>query len=738
MSIARVALDVPVPNLFDYDAQHATQEDIGARVIVPFGRNRRSPDHAERQTIGIIVGLSDESNIAPDKLKPVVRILRDMPPLSREWLALAGFCASYYQKPIGEVILSALPPRLRTNRPLPAPEQRFRLSRPATEILATLSERARLKRELVEQLAHADIDEGAFAALEPRIRAVLRELVKTGDVIADEPPRTPPRSPRSNCGFIAAHPLTVEQATVIDAVAKTLGEFSVHLLFGITGSGKTEIYLHLIAQTLATGRQVLVLVPEIALTPALQAAFATRFPGARIAIQHSATPESQRTRGWLDAQCGRANIVLGTRLAAFVPLANPGLVVVDEEQDASFKQQDGLRYNARDIAIYRASTTGIPILLVSATPSLESYQHALTQRYRLHQLSTRAHAEARLPEVRLIDTRQHPPKHGLSAPIAEAIAARLARREQTLVFLNRRGYAPVLSCPACGWVSSCPDCTAHLVVHLSERRLRCHHCGHAESVPHHCPQCGNIDLQPLGRGTQRLESTLAERFPQARLLRIDADSTRNRGSLEAMLDDVHQGRADILIGTQILAKGHHFENLTLVAVLNADAGLFAADYRASERLFAQLEQVAGRAGRARLPGEVWIQTRFPEHPLYRALAKHDYAGFAQSVLKERRQADFPPFVFEAALRAESDTQQQALEFLHSALAIAPENQDDVTLFQPVPLALPRLARMERVQVVMQSPSRPRLQNFLRAWSASLYGLSAKGVRWHLDIDPTEF
>ncbi len=731
MSIARVALDVPVPFLFDYHAEHVTHDDIGARVIVPFGRNKSSGNRTERQVIGIIVEVCEESSITRDKLKPIIRILRDMPTLSPEWLALAQFCANYYQKPIGEVMLSCLPPRLRTDRPLPAPEQRFRLARPATEILAMLPERALQKRALVAQLANANISEVAHAALEPRVRALLRELVKAGDVIIDEPPR-------SDSGFIASHPLTLEQTTVINAIRETSGKFAVHLLFGITGSGKTEIYLHLIAQTLASGRQVLVLIPEIALTPALQTAFTTRFPGARIAIQHSAMSENERTRGWLDAQRGRADIVVGTRLAAFVPLANPGLVVVDEEQDASFKQQDGLRYNARDIAIYRASTAGIPILLVSATPSLESYQHALTQRYRLHRLSIRAHAEAKLPAVRLIDTRQHAPKHGLCAPIAEAIATRLTRGEQTLVFLNRRGYAPVLSCPACAWISSCPDCSAHLVVHLAEKRLRCHHCGHAENVPRHCPQCGNVDLQPLGRGTQRLESSLAERFPGARLLRIDADSTRSRGSLEAMLDEVHQGRADILIGTQILSKGHHFENLTLVAVLNADAGLFAADYRASERLFAQLEQVAGRAGRASLPGEVWVQTRFPGHPLYQALASHDYAGFAQSVLKERRQADFPPFVFEAALRAESETQEHALAFLQNALAIAPENQDDVTVFQPVPMALPRLARMERVQVVMQSPSRPRLQNFLRAWNSSMYGLPAKGVRWHFDIDPTEF
>jgi primosomal protein N' (replication factor Y) len=509
-------------------------------------------------------------------------------------------------------------------------------------------------------------------------------------------------------------------------------------LFGVTGSGKTEIYLHLIAHALASGRQALVLVPEIALTPALQAAFAARFPGAAIAVQHSGMPALARAAGWLDAQHGRADIVLGTRLAAFVPLLRPGIIVIDEEQDSSFKQQEGLRYNARDLAIYRASVARIPVVLVSATPSLESYRQALLGRYRLHVLSARAHAAARMPAVHLVDTRRHPTQQGLSEPVIQAMESRLARGEQSLVFLNRRGYAPVLACPACGWISDCPDCAAHLVLHLADKRLRCHHCGHATAIPRACPSCGNLDLQPLGRGTQRLEATLAERFPAARVLRIDGDSTRRRGSLEELLEEVRDGRANILLGTQMLAKGHHFENLTLVVVLNADAGLFAADYRSGERLFAQLEQVAGRAGRAGLPGEVWIQTRFPGHALYQALARHDYAGFAEATLRERSEAGFPPFIYEAALRAESLEGPQALAFLREALAAAPPDQEGITLFQPVPMAMPRLAKMERAQVVLQAASRTRLQRFLGAWAAALYGLRPRAVRWHLDVDPTEF
>ena len=719
---------MPLPRLFDYVAEGVTREDIGARVAVPFGREGQA---GVRSSVGIIVELSNSSDIARDKLKPVQRVLRDTPPLSRDWIALAQFCAGYYHKPLGEVMLSALPPRLRTAKPAPQAARCYRLAHAVPDILARLHKRALAKHAFVQAWGGQTLTENALSEMPASQRRFARELIEAGEAIADVPPP-------SSLGFTETHRLTAEQSTVAAGIAQAADRFAVHLLFGITGSGKTEIYLHVIAKTLAAGRQALVLVPEIALTPALQSAFAARFPGAKIVMQHSAMPEMERARGWLDAQEGRADIVLGTRLAAFVPLARPGVFVIDEEQDASFKQQDGLRYNARDMCIYRAREAGIPVLLVSATPSLESYHHALSGRYRLHKLSARAHAAAALPTVHLVDSRKHPAQQGLSEPILAALAARLQRGEQALVFLNRRGYAPVLACPACAWVSDCPDCAAHLVLHLAEKRLRCHHCGHAEGVPRHCPTCGNIDLQPLGRGTQRLEGSLTERFPKARILRIDGDSTRNRGSLEALLEQVRSGEADILLGTQILAKGHDFANLTLVVVLNADAGLFAADYRASERLFAQLEQVAGRAGRAALPGEVWIQTRFPGHPLYQALSRHDYAGFAQALLAEREQAGFPPYVFEAALRAEAPDQARATAFLDQALGLAPPNREGITLFKPVPLALPRLAKLERVQLVMQAAVRPRLQAFLRDWSGELSKLRPRGVRWHLDVDPTEF
>jgi primosomal protein N' (replication factor Y) len=531
--------------------------------------------------------------------------------------------------------------------------------------------------------------------------------------------------------------LLPEQAAAVAAIDAATG-FTPFLLHGITGSGKTEVYLHAIAAVLAQGRQALVLVPEINLTPGLAEAFAARFPGARVATLTSALADTERAKAWLAVQRAEVDIVLGTRLAVFAPLPAPGLVVVDEEHDASFKQQDGVRYSARDLAVFRAHAAGVPVVLGSATPSLESYYHAKSGRYALLELPSRAREGAALPVMRLVDLRNEPHEDGVSATLAAALAARLQRGEQSLLFLNRRGYAPVLACGACGWTSGCPRCSAHLVVHLAERTLRCHHCGHAEPVPRACPTCGNVDLAPFGRGTQRLEAAIAGRFAAARVVRIDSDSMRNRGTWEAMAARIRSGDADILVGTQILAKGHDFPNLTLVGVLNADAALVAADYRAPERLFAQLMQVAGRAGRAETPGEVLIQTRYPEHPLYQALVRHDFRGFAERLLAERDQAGFPPFVFEACLRAEARRMTDAVAFLEQARDAAPEAPPGLTMYDPVPMMLARHNGWERAQVLLQAGSRRALQGFLKAWSTALYDLKAGAVRWHLDVDPLEF
>jgi primosomal protein N' (replication factor Y) (superfamily II helicase) len=718
--ILRVALDVPLPKLFDYRADDATRADIGRRVLVPFGKKR---------LVGLIVDVAPQSEMPASRLRPAEKVLRDVLPLGREWLALAKFCSGYYQRPLGEVVAAALPPRLRSARPVPEAPRGYVLSPAGADALATIPQRQRRLRALLSRLAEGPALETELAARARGARRLIKRALDAGwiTVLASE---------QGTPGFERAHELTPEQAQAVAALRPGLEKFGVSLLFGVTGSGKTEIYLHLIAEVLARRKQALVLVPEIALTPALEAAFRERFPGACIVTQTSASPEAERARGWLLAHDGLAHIVLGTRLAVFASLPNLGLVVVDEEQDISFKQREGVRYSARDLAIARAQLAGAPAILCSATPSLETFHRASSGKYGLVGLTRRAVHEATLPAMRLIDTRAHPVEDGFSAPLLEALSKRLEQGEQSLVFLNRRGYAPVFACPACGWIRGCRRCSAHMVVHLAEGSLLCHHCGLTERIPRACPECGNPDLHAFGRGTQRVEQSLLERFPRAEVLRVDSDAARARNRLDELLD--RAARAHILVGTQILAKGHHFERLTLVGVLNADGGLFSSDYRASERTFALLQQVAGRAGRAELPGEVLVQTGYPDHPLYRSLLTHDYPGFARKLLEERREAGFPPFVFEAVLRAESPDALRAMRFLRSAIEVAPPGRGSINVYDPVPMSLARLAGVERAQTLLQSRSRPRLQAFLSEWSEALYRLPAQGVRWHLDVDPIEF
>jgi len=658
MTFVRVALDVPLPRLFDYAAGDATTADIGLCAAVPFGNATK---------IGLVVGVAETTDQPADKVKPVDSILRDRPPLPADWLVLCEFCSRYYQHPLGQVMAFALPPLLR---------------------------RGKLPRALKDKQAA-------------------------------------PVSPKGSPGLLP------EQQAAVEAITGARG-FETFLLHGVTGSGKTEVYLRAIDAALAAGKQALMLVPEIALTPQLEQRVSERFPGAHIVSAHSGVADAARARGFLAALEGRADIVLGTRLAVFMPLPRLGLIVVDEEHDASFKQQEGLRYSARDVAVFRAKQLGIPVVLGSATPSLETYHHALSGRYRLLDLPRRAVAEAP-PEVRTVDTRKEKLQDGMSAALIEALGERLARREQSLVFLNRRGYAPVLACPACGWVSRCRRCAANMVLHLADQRLRCHHCGLEAGIPKACPGCGNQDIHPFGRGTQRLEAALSERFPGARILRIDRDSASTPKKWQALLAAIHAGEADILIGTQMLAKGHDFPRLTLVGVVGADAALFAADFRAPERLFAQLMQVGGRSGRHDLPGEVLIQTEYPTHPLYRALVEHDYRAFAGSQLDERQMAGFPPFSHQALLRAEAREMSQSLEFLGAARAAAlPLAGDAVALYDPVPMRMARLKNLDRAQLLVESASRPALQAFLAAWNTALHDLRApRELRWHLDVDPLE-
>ncbi|MDD5240658.1 MAG: primosomal protein N' [Sulfuricella sp.] len=731
MKILQVALDVPLDTLFDYSAGDCGEAGIGDRVLVSFGR---------RKMVGVVAGIADHSILAPGRIKPVLQVFRDTPPLSGEILRLLQFCADYYHHPLGEVILNALPVPLRQTKPIaPAKAAAYRLTEAGLALEAdALPSRAIVKHKLLLNLKQAGtLARSDIAALSPSAPQALKEFLAQGWAEETEEVGAAP-SPRfigpGRASYLPS--LTPAQEQAVNAVLGKLEQFQVWLLHGITGSGKTEVYLRIIEQVLQRGGQALVLVPEINLTPQLESRFRARFPGAALVSLHSRLAAGERLRNWSLAQSGQARIVLGTRLSLFTPLPKLMLIVVDEEHDGSFKQQDGLRYSARDMAIARAKQAGVPVVLGSATPALESWHNAVTGRYQLLELPARAVAEAALPTIRCLDVTRANLVDGLSEPLIEALRTRLERGEQSLVFINRRGFAPVMRCGQCGWISTCHRCSSRLVVHLREKRLRCHHCGHESRMPHTCPDCGNADLAPIGLGTQRIEETLIGLFPTARILRVDRDSAKRKHALPEMLERIHAAEVDIIIGTQLMAKGHDFKKLTLVGVVNADGALYSADFRASERLFAQLMQVSGRAGRDTLPGEVLIQTQFPTHPLYQSLIRHDYNGFAESLLTERKQAEFPPYCHQVLLRAEAPLMETALAFLRKAKAAAP-TRFDVTLFDPVPAQMARLAGNERAHLLVQAASRGALQAFAADWNKALTGLDGR-VRWALDIDPQEF
>ncbi|MDP2964118.1 MAG: primosomal protein N' [Sulfurimicrobium sp.] len=728
--ILKIALDVPLDTLFDYRAEDVDAEDVGRRVLVSFGR---------RKMVGMIVALASHSDYPAAQIKPVLKVFRDTPALSPDILRLLKFCADYYHHPLGEVIFTALPQRLRSDQTSSLFCQTSYVLNETAPQLDDLPARALVKRKLLHQLARRTTTaRETLLALSPSAGKHLKEMLAAGWITQQQDLHPKILVPAIS-GIAPELPtLNPEQAAVIERFASAPAGFSVSLLLGITGSGKTEIYLRLTATQLELGRQVLVLVPEINLTPQLEARFQSRFPDVPVVSLHSSLNNGERLHHWLLAQSGQARIVLGTRLSVFTPLPELGLIIVDEEHDSSFKQQDGLRYSARDMAAARAKQRNIPILLGSATPALESYHNALSGRYRLLRLTKRAVEEAQLPTIRCVDMRSEKPDDGLSATLLRALAKNLEHGRQSLVFINRRGYAPVLMCNQCGWLAPCLRCSSRLVVHLRERHLRCHHCGHEERIPRACPDCGNPDLAPLGQGTQRLEDSLAQHFPAARILRIDRDSTRRKHALKEMLQEVHEERVDILVGTQILAKGHDFKRLTLVGALNVDGALYSADFRAAERLFAQLMQVAGRAGRAAEPGTVLIQTQFPDHPLFEALRHQDYEAFAKDQLTERKQAGFPPFCHQALLRAEATHLETALLFLRQAKKLAAPNTAEITLYDPVPAPMARLAGRERAQLLAQADSRRDLQHFLQHWNAALMGLKARQVRWSLDVDPLDF
>ncbi|MDD2924349.1 primosomal protein N' [Rhodoferax sp.] len=675
----------------------------GTLVRVPLG---------QRELLGVVWDHADpgaaSTALDPAKLRPITAALDALPPLTSAWRALISFAASYYQRSAGEVALAALPPQLRD--------------------LNALQLARRLKKQA--KLSHPVSTETSASSK------------NTIDSIA----------------------LTEEQTRAIGQFHSHAGPF---LLFGATGSGKTEVFMRCTADLLAGSdmAQALVMVPEINLTPQLEERFKSRFsaqygPDAVVSMHSGMTP-AQRLKSWLAAHSGTARIVLGTRMAVFASLPHLALIVVDEEHDPSYKSHEGARYSARDLAIYRGKLEGAKVLLGSATPSLESWYHSRPAsdggRYLRLEMPSRVGANAVLPLVRRVDMNHQPKACVISPPLLEAISQRIANGEQSMVFLNRRGYAPVLHCTDCDWKSECPHCSAYRVFHKIDRTLRCHHCGQAERVPRACPACGNPDIAPLGRGTERLEEHLAQLLagvtrPEGsavRIARIDADTTRLKGSLESQLAQVHAGEVDVLVGTQMIAKGHDFRRITLVAAINPDGALFSSDFRAPERLFSLLMQAAGRAGRDASQtrrSEMWVQTFHPTHPLFEALKRHDYPAFAQSQLVERQQAGMPPFSFQALVRAEARTQEAAQAFLNAARQASAELPEaapllpHITLYPAVPMSIQRIANVERAQMLIESASRSALQRFLGLWQTTLHATRAqpegKGlIRWAVDVDP---
>ncbi|MBM5570206.1 MULTISPECIES: primosomal protein N' [Deefgea] len=717
-SFALVALDVPLKKLFAYEVANFTVA-VGSRVLVPFGPRRLS---------GVVMQLRADAADFTGTPKSILAVFNDLPALPQNTLQLCQFVADYYHYPIGAVISAALPTVFRANSLFSEPAASTVYFVEALEsLLSQISKRAPAQRRVAEAL------------LVPHTPAALRRLHDSAWrwVKAWHEAGWVQSAAEEKCVGLAsaALPLNVEQSAAVAELVQASG-FSPFLLYGITGSGKTEVYLQTIAQVLARGLQVLVLIPEINLTPQLEGRFRARFPGVRMAALHSGLNNTERAVNWLAALRGEAQIVLGTRLAVFTPLPKLGMIIVDEEHDPSFKQQEGLRYSARDVAVYRARQANVPIVLGSATPSIESWANAKAKRYRLLPLTQRAVPGAVLPKIVLLPTKNVSLVDGLHVMALAAMHAALERGEQVLIFLNRRGFSPVLQCGECGWMASCSHCSARLVLHLKERRLRCHHCGHEEAITAACPDCGNHDLKPVGQGTQRLEDALPQHFPGKKILRIDRDSTCKKGELDAALAQVHSGDADILIGTQMLAKGHDFDQLNCVVVLNADTGLYSVDFRAEERLFALLTQVAGRAGRRENPGEVFIQTAFSDHPFYHQLLARDYAPFADRTLAERNMLLLPPANAWALFRADAPELEQALAALSDIRkCISPE--PDLVLNQPVAATMLKKAGVERAQLLIAAKSKAQLQAVLGEALPTIQALKLGKVRWTLDVDPVE-
>lgn len=739
--ILNIALDVPLNRLFDY-LSGGFNAQLGNRVVVSF---------AGRNLIGIIVGISNQSDYPIEKLKAVSNVFDEVI-IDSPSFKLLNFCADYYHYPLGQALISTLPLRLRQIKPAVSRKMfAYRLTENADVALVS-PKKVVMQRMLTALQSKQEVTESELALISASWRKAIRELTRLNIVTAHEVTAVKASLPTS-----ALEPtLNVEQKKAIECVLALTHKFKPWLLYGVTGSGKTEVYIQILQHVLSQknaegmGAQVLVLVPEINLTPQLEARFRSRLSQFSLVTLHSNLSESERLQNWLAASSGAAKIVIGTRLSVFTPIPQLKMIVMDEEHDGSYKQQDGMRYHARDVAMVRAKQLNIPIILGSATPSLETWFNATNQpaddqktqqkqQYGLLTLSKRAVENAALPDIYCIDIAKSPTENGLSPLLVNALQERLTKSQQSLLFINRRGYAPVLHCNACQWVAPCTRCSARLVVHLSQKRLKCHHCGLEQKIPLQCPSCGNVDMRPVGHATQRLEQTLQALLPSARIARVDRDSTQNKNALTDLLTQVHNQEIDILVGTQMLAKGHDFPNLTLVGVIDLDGALYSPDFRASERLFAQLMQVAGRAGRADKAGQVLIQTAFPQHALFHALRAQDYASYADEILQERRVMQFPPTCFFALLRAEANDFSLVGQFFNQVLKIANDIKTDVMIYDPIRPQMERLNSMERAQVLLQANTRGVLQRLLKEWMPQIRALPiATKVRWSLDIDPLEF
>ncbi len=722
----QVAVPGPFNTALDYrPITHQRLPPIGARVRIPLG---------SRRLVGIVTGHNPNSTLAEHRLKSIIDYVDERALVDDAWLSLLHWAARYYHHPLGEAIATALPTRVRQGEAAqPTQTQHWQIT-PAGQAVdrEALHRRAPRQADLLERLSkNSPLLASQLLGFQGDARGALQRLVDAGYATTHW---------QADYGLIqgqaeqAAPALNAEQASAAQAIQLDMGHHVV-LVDGVTGSGKTEVYLDAVVRALKAGRQALIIVPEIGLTPQLLHRFQQRLAG-RIAVLHSGLADGERLNAWLAARDGTADVVIGTRSAVFAPLARLGLIVVDEEHDASLKQQEGFRYSARDLAIMRAHRADVPVALGSATPSLESLANADLGRYAHHRLEQRA-GGAKPPHLQLLDMRGEPTHEGLSQPLLDRVKHHLDANGQVLLFLNRRGFSPTLICHECGWLAECERCDARMTYHRGRDRLHCHHCDREQRIPHHCPACGSVDLRPLGLGTERIETALQAYFESTPLVRIDRDSTRRRGQFERLMESAQRGEARLLLGTQMLAKGHHLPAVTLVAVIDADQGLFGADFRAPERLAQLIVQVAGRAGRAERAGEVVIQTHHPEHPLLQMLIHGGYSAFAKAALIERSAAGLPPTRAMALLRAESTRQSAPHAFLQAAQAAAPVIQA-VERLGPYPAPMTRRAGRYRAHIMIQADQRSALQQLLNQWLPRIQALrEARSVRWSIDVDPTE-